>query len=87
MTADPDDWISIGEYSSYQSARIVAGVLDNAEIPHRIVRAAMPLEDRTCWIWVPPESAAEARRALDECAVAADELTMQAMEYPPPDDA
>lgn len=87
MTADPDDWISIGEYSSYQSARIVADVLDNAEVPNRIVTATMRFEDPTCWIWVPPERATEARRALEECAVPDDELTKQAMEYPPPDDA
>ena len=87
MTRSDDDWVSIGEYGNYQSARIISHILGSAAVPHRLVRAAMPLEDPTCWIWVPPKSEIEAKRVLAECAVPEEELTNQALKFPPPDDA
>jgi len=86
-TVDEGDWMSIGEHLNYQSAGIVSKALDLAEIPHRIVRSARPLHDPRCWIWVPPQRAEEAQQALAECLVPDDELTEDALAYPPPDDA
>lgn len=87
MTTSDGDWISVGEYGSYQSAKVVSQVLGAAEIPHRIVRSTLPMDDLRCWIWVPPESVSEAQRVLAECTVSDKELTDEALSYPRPDDA
>lgn len=87
MTTSDGDWVSVGEYDSYPSAKIVSQVLSAAEIPHRIVRSALPIHDFTCWIWVPPEAVTEAKRVLAECTVSDKELTAEALSYPRPDDA
>lgn len=56
--------VSVGEYRSYPSAKVVAQVLSAAEIPHRIASSTLPMEDSKCWIGVPPESVTEVQRVL-----------------------
>jgi hypothetical protein len=86
-----DDWITIGEYSNSASARVAAGLLASNGVANRVWPNPQPTVGADSpgdfYIWVAPEVAEEARRILAEPVVSEDELTRQALNEPPPDDA
>jgi hypothetical protein len=85
------DWISVGQYTNLVDAQLVSDRLTSEGVPNRIyipqtlggTNVAPALE---CYVWVPPESAEEARRVLAMSAISEAELTDLALKYPPPDD-
>ena len=85
-----NDWVSVGEYSNFESAEAVSGRLSVEGVQNQVVSAdpAGPLFGALGeWsILVPPECVAAAQRILAEPAVSDAELTALALEDPPPED-
>jgi hypothetical protein len=96
------DWISVKQYADLISAEVAAGVLSNLGIPNRIVgppgffasksddvldRLPFGNVGAECYLWVPPESAEDAKNALEQAPLSDEELTALALKYPAPDDA
>jgi hypothetical protein len=79
------DWLSAGEFANSASAQVVSQRLTSEGVPHRVVGSGF-IRDPTCSIWVPPEWIDKAKELLSHDAVPDDELTKQALSYPPPDD-
>jgi hypothetical protein len=85
------DWVSVGEYQDASSAQVVSQRLTIEGIPNRVVFGYLgstypSTGSSPCWIWVPPQSADEAKEILKEPPVSDSELAALAMKYPPPDD-
>jgi hypothetical protein len=86
-----NDWPSVGEYDDPASAAVMSQLLSNMKVPHRVVPridvnyATPPIGP--FYIWVAPEDVEEAKRILAEGQVSEEELTSQALQEPPPDDA
>lgn len=81
MTVSEDqDWVSVAQYSSATAASLDAGLLTSMSIPNKIRHYPRTLE---WYIWVPPEFA----EALEPAQISEAELTEQALQEPPPDDA
>jgi len=84
------DWVSVAEFTDWQSGRIVSHRLTTMGIQHRLVRDFAnqfnPSGCGPCQIWVPPQSVDEAKHALAESSPSEAELEEQALDYPPPDD-
>jgi hypothetical protein len=85
-----NDWVSVGEYSNFESAQAVSGRLSVEGVQNQVVSAdpAGPLFGAMGeWsILVPPESAEAAQRILAERAISDAELTALALQDPPPED-
>ena len=85
------DWISVGQYTNLVDAQLVSDHLTNEGVPNRIYIPQIVVGSNVspaleCYVWVPPESADDARRILAEAAVSESELTALALKYPPPED-
>jgi hypothetical protein len=78
------DWVSVGQYSDYLSAEVVSGRLSREGVTNRIWRPQRSAGE--CYIWVPPELVAEAKRILSEPPISEAALTRLALKEPPPDD-
>jgi hypothetical protein len=81
-----EDWIGVGQFPDPLSAAVVSQRLTTEGIPNRIVGGPWFRRDPTCWIWVPPDWACEAKAHLAQDAVPEDELTALALKDSPPDD-
>jgi hypothetical protein len=81
------DWIGIGVFGNYASALVVSRLLTDENVPHRVVGSPAPGRDPECYIWVPPDWLDRAKKVLADAQISDDELTRQALSYPPPDDA
>ena len=87
----PDnDWISVGEYSNFESEQVISGRLSVEGLRTRVASAEPggPLFGAVgeFAVLVPPESVEAARQILAEPPIADAELTALALEDPPPDD-
>jgi hypothetical protein len=86
-----DDWVIVGEYSNSASARVAAGLLKGHGTASRLWPNPQPTVGADMagdfYIWVAPAVAHEARRILAIPKVSEEELTRQALNEPPPDDA
>jgi len=85
-----NNWVSLGEYSNFESAEAVAGRLTVEGVQNQVVSAEPaggPLFGAVgeYAILVPPEYLEAAKRILSE-QVSDDELTALALKDPPPDD-
>jgi hypothetical protein len=84
------DWVSVAEYADVPSAQVVSRRLTMDGIQNRIVsNFSGPAynQNGACSIWVPPQSAADAKRLLQDPPISEDELAALALKYPRPDDA
>lgn len=79
------DWISVGNLTAIPAA-IAAARLKRHGIPCKVMDSGIR-EDLEQHLWVPPDRAAEAKSILSTDEVPEDELTNEAMSFPPPDDA
>jgi hypothetical protein len=79
-----DDWVTVAQYSGPMSAAVAGGLLTGLAIPNRV--SVWP-RSSLCDIWVPPEFAEEAKKALEQGSVSDQDLTKLALSYPPPEDA
>ena len=78
-----DDWVTIAQYSNPMAAGIASGLLTGLSIPNRVLAwPRSPLFD----LWVPPQFADDAKKAVEESDVPDAELTKPALSYPRPDD-
>lgn len=84
MVLQSQDWVNVARYSTAVVARLNAGLLDGMNIPNRLRHYRRTFE---WYIWVPAEFAADAREALQPAQISEAELTEQALQEPPPDDA
>src|SRR3984885_2526756 len=84
------DWVSVAEFTEWQSGRIVSDRLTAMGIQNRLVRDFAnqfnPAGCGPCQIWVPPQSVDEAKHAFAEASVSEAQLEEEALKYPPPDD-
>jgi hypothetical protein len=81
------NWVSVGEYGDRPSAQVASQRLSIEGIENSVVfDSPLSAGQGSCCIWVPPESAEDAKRILATPAVSEAELTALALKYPPPDD-
>jgi hypothetical protein len=81
------DWVTVKEYTDVPSAQVASGLLSGLGIPNQIYRPRAPnVRTNECYLWVPPERAAEASAALEQSSISDEELTRLALESTPPDD-
>jgi hypothetical protein len=87
----PDtNWVSVGEYSNFESAKVVSGRLSVEGVQNRVVspEPAAPLYGAMGeWsILVPCDRVDAAKRILSEDPIDDAELAALALKDPPPDD-
>jgi hypothetical protein len=81
------DWVNVKEYADVPSAQVASGLLSGLGIPNQIYRPRAPnVRTNECYLWVPPERAAEVRAALERSSISDEELTRLALESAPPED-
>jgi hypothetical protein len=81
------DWVSVKEYTDVPSAEVASGLLTGLGIPNHIHRPPAPkYRGAECYLWVPPERAAEARAVLERSSISDEALTRLALESAPPED-
>jgi len=76
-------WVSVCEFSGFMAATLAAKRLEERGIPCKIKGVGVYPR----YLWVPPDRASEAKAILATDEVPEDELTKEAISYPPPDDA
>jgi hypothetical protein len=85
-----NDWVSVGEYSNFESAEVVSGRLSMEGVQNRVVspEPAAPLYGAMGeWsILVPSDCVDAAKRILSEDPIDDAELAALALKDPPPDD-
>jgi hypothetical protein len=79
------DWVSAAEFENEVSAATVSARLSSAGVPNRVV-ADLPWGSSSHWIWVPPTWLDQAKKLIATLAVDNDDLTREALSFPPPDD-
>lgn len=81
-------WVSARQYTDFLSASVAASLLSGLGIPNEIYSPRSPdFRSGECYLWVPPELAQDAKKALEQAPLSEKELTELALKYPPPDDA
>ncbi|MBS0422787.1 MAG: hypothetical protein JSR66_34085 [Proteobacteria bacterium] len=81
-------WVTVKAFTDVASAQVVSDLLTGPGIPNPIHRPpASQCCGGECYLWVPPERAAEARTALEGSLISVDELTRLALASSPPDHA
>jgi len=81
------DWVTVKQFTDLASAPVASGLLTQLGVPNPIHRPPAPnYRGGECYLWVPPERAAEARAALESDPVAEDELTRLALESGSPNE-
>jgi hypothetical protein len=81
------DWVTVKQYDDFTSVEIGARLLSGLGIPNRIDRPTFRRFAEWCDLWVPPEFAEDAKKALGGGSVSDEELTRLALQSPSPDDA
>ena len=81
------DWVTVKEFTDVPSAQVVSDLLTGLGIPTYIHRPPAPnYRGGECYLWVPPERAADARAALEANSIPEDALTRLALASRPRDD-
>ena len=85
------DWTRVAEFGLLEDAQSTLIQLMGSGLPAEIrdLRGAMPTYDEVSVfsVWVPTELADEAKSVLNPASISDEELTREALESPPPDDA
>jgi hypothetical protein len=80
------DWVSVCEFTGAAAAALAAERLEEHGIPCKVMNPGN-YRDLTRCVWVAPDRALEAKTILARDEVPEDDLTKEALRYPPPDDA
>ena len=80
------EWVRVGEFNWGGGASWAANRLIRRGIPAKLMKSGV-FGDPNSYVWVPHDRASEAKAILATDEGPEDELTKEALRYPPPDDA
>ena len=85
------DWTSVAQFANLRDAQSALMSLLATGVPAEILdqggKVPTYTEVSVFYVWVPQELAGEAKAVLNPSVVSEEELTREALESPPPDDA
>jgi hypothetical protein len=91
MPMQNSGWTSVAQFANLRDAQLALMSLLAMGVPAEVLDqgAEVPTytEHSLFYVWVPQELVDEAKTVLNPSAISEEELTREALESPPPDDA